>query len=210
METGLEAAQFQASAPRRVSSVSISLSALIVALILAVTLISMNTVLLLKNQALRKQLQSLLRRNFAPVGTTLEKITGHAPGGQPVDLDVEHSAPLIFMIFDPHCAVCDRNWPNWDKMMSDPQLQPQAVFLSAAGDELPDSYLEKHPVLRRKSVVGLDPNIIRSFNLSSSPQTFIVERGTIMQNWPSLLSDGDIREIKSELLKLNRSEAKGE
>jgi len=126
----------------------------------------------------------------------------HRPDGSPLGIDLMHSAPLILLVFNPDCAICEENWVHWDKLISDPRIGRQCLLLSTS-PKLPSSYINKHPATQRSALLGLSAEIARSFNLASTPQTILVEHGKIVRTWPSVLSEDDVQEVKKNTITLS-------
>jgi hypothetical protein len=184
------------------SSVPVGLPVLASVVVLALVLMVTNGLLIAKNRGLRRRLETVLMNGFAPVGATLPELLGRRVDGTPLDIDQSQSAPLVLLLFEPSCAICDQNWPNWAKLINDPQIGHQCLLLSANA-KIPESYLESHNAGRHAALIGISPEIVRSFHLSATPQTILVEKGKVVKTWPSVLSEADLREIKTGLMDLN-------
>lgn len=186
------------------SKVPVPLLVLASGVALALLLTAANGLLIARNKALRRRLEGLMMSSFAPVGATLPELSGRSPDGTPLDIDLTQSAPLVLMLFEPACAVCDQNWPNWAKLISDPRIGRQCLLVSA-NQRIPPSYLESHNAAHSGALLGISPEIVRGFNLSSTPQTILVQRGRIVMIWPSVLSETNLKEIKAGLINLSEA-----
>jgi hypothetical protein len=186
------------------SSVSVGIPVLTGLVMLALVLTTADALLIAKNKALRRRVEGLIMASFAPVGATLPELSGKSVDGTPLDIDLVQSAPLILLLFEPSCAICDQNWPNWAKLTNDPQIGRQCLLVSA-NPKIPASYLERHQAGHRGALLGISPDIVRSFHLSSTPQTILVQSGRIVMTWPGVLSEADLREIKTGLMDLSEA-----
>jgi hypothetical protein len=165
----MEGSQPSNSSPRGFwsSSVPVGLPVLTSLVVLALILTTADALLIAKNKALRRRLENVMMSNFAPIGLTLPELAGKMPDGTPLDIDLVQSAPLVLLLFEPSCAICDQNWPNWAKLINDPQMGHQCLLVSA-NPKIPASYLESHQSGHRGALLGISPDIVRSFHLSST------------------------------------------
>jgi hypothetical protein len=190
--------------PSRISPVSISLPILAGVVVLALLLSVANALLVARNRSLQRKLEGVMMSTFAPVGSTFSEMSGRKPDGTPVDIDLAQSAPLVLLVFEPTCEVCEENWANWAKLISDPQVGRQCLLISAYPN-IPPSYLESHHAAQRNAILGINPEIARSFHLLATPQTILVQKGRIVKTWPSVLSEADLKEIKTGLIDLSEA-----
>ena len=171
------------------------------AMLMATTLLlALNILLLSKNEALTKRLQNLLNHDFTPVGVTLPELAGMDINGKPMAISPAGSATFVILAFNTDCHVCDENWPAWDRLVADPSMRHAFSFVSFRSD-VSKSYLEQHHMNSRATVIGLDPGIARSYNLTATPQTILVKDGKVVNIWPGILTDRDVSEIRTAVKK---------
>lgn len=182
------------------SSVTVPTPTIIFMLGLGLLLVVMTSVLIHRNETLRARLQRILAGNFAPIGSTFPpKLPGHRPDGSPFEIYLSGSAPLVLMLFDTDRAVCDQNWPQWERLINDTEVGRQCLFISTSS-QISQAYIEKHPAMLHIPLLRISPVDAQSLNLNYTPQTILVERGRVIGTWPGVLSDSDMKEIRNQLL----------
>jgi hypothetical protein len=186
------------------SSITVSLPLLAAIALLAVGLTVADGILVARNRALQGELNRLMMTDLAPVGATLPTLSGKQPDGSPMEVDLAQSAPMLLFVFSPTCQVCEQNWPNWAKFIGDPDIGRQYLLLSAHRS-IPATYLADHHAGTRVPLLGINPEIVRAFNLGATPQTLLVEKGRIVKAWPGVLSQSELKEIKNGLIDLSKA-----
>lgn len=167
---------------------------------LGLILLSTTSALIYQNRVLRARLAGVLAIDFTPVGAVFpETLAVHGLDGSPHTLSLRESAPIILMLFDTNCAVCEQNWPQWNRLIDDPEIGRQC-FLISTRSEIPDAYIRQHPAMTHRTMVGISPLVASALHLGRTPQTILVDRGKVIAAWPNVLADADLNKIKYRLV----------
>jgi hypothetical protein len=106
---------------------------------------------------------------------------------------------MVVLVFRESCHFCEANWKNWETLFGNGSNTVPVVFLS--GDTaVSSSYRQKHPLLDKHiSVIGMNPDVMSSLNLDATPETLLVVKGKVKQDWVGVLSDKRVKEIQQAL-----------
>jgi hypothetical protein len=167
--------------------------------VLCALLVIMNVGLQLKNNSLRKQVEFKERALQVSVGDVVPALTGLGLHGQSVSFPVHPGSDELVLVLSRTCAFCDRNWHNWEQLLSRKlPVQPILVDLSMGARE---DYLSAHHVTTMPFIHEVNPNMLAPYKLSLTPQTILVGTDSKVRGvWTGELTSGDIEDISRKLV----------
>jgi len=104
----------------------------------------------------------------------------------------------VLLLFDVNCRACDKNWPLWEKLLSDRDLRRLLLPIATSNTVSPE-YLEKYHISNGMVFVGLDKELQFLLHLHATPQTILEQNGIVEKVWFGVLSDSDVNEIMDTL-----------
>src|SRR5579872_4827383 len=119
----------------------------------AVSMLALNLKLSKRNSQLRAQLNAEFQRqaieDSPATGWILPPLKGHDPKGNPLEVNLQNpGGKKVLLVFSPACEVCDENWPNWEKLVSNPDVSPHILPVSFV-TSVTDNYLKQHQIADR-------------------------------------------------------------
>jgi hypothetical protein len=136
----------------------------------------------------------------AATGETLPTLAGRRlTTGENFSVIPVSTKAMVVLVFRESCHFCEANWKNWETLFGNGSNTVPVVFLS--GDTaVSSSYRQKHPLLDKHiSVIGMNPDLMSSLNLDATPETLLVVKGKVKQDWVGVLSDKRVKEIQQAL-----------
>ncbi len=116
------------------------------------------------------------------LGMAVPSLTVETPEGdeQTIRFD-EDLRPTLLYVFAPECKWCERNLPNVRSLMGLSKTgKIRLIGLSLSGDVV--EYARRHQ-LTFPMYVNPSPETIRAYGLGSTPETFVIQRGTLQKHW---------------------------
>jgi hypothetical protein len=182
-------------------SISLSRELVIIGLLLIVGLTSSDVWLTSRVFLQRSQIERIVNGEGVSTpftNTALPTLSGHRLGSdQGYSVYPAGTASLTLLVFRESCPYCEANWKNWDALFADNKL-PTSVVLISADQNLSDSYISKHPLLKHQLVIlGADPKVLSSLKLTATPQTVYLANGNVKKDWLGVLSSEKLNEIRN-------------
>jgi hypothetical protein len=182
-------------------SINLSRELVIGGLLLIVGLTSSDVWLTSRILLQKNQIQRLVNGegNSTPfIDAALPELSGHRLGSDVgYSIIPAGSASLTLLVFRESCPYCEANWKNWDALFADNRLHTSVLLLSA-DQTLSDSYISKHPLLKRQLVLlGADPKLLSSLKLTATPQTIYLVNGKVRKDWLGILPAEKLGEIRN-------------
>src|SRR5579863_5034129 len=170
--------------------------------LLSVGMFGLNLRLAKRNRELKTQVDAQIlgeKSTNAPLpGWIMPPLKVNTIDGDPHGaIDLQHSAAkMTLLLFDPGDPISDQNWKFWGQLLADPDLTYQFLPVTAAHTVSRD-YLKRFQLGHHAVEAGLDPDIAKQMRMQATPQTIYLEGGTVKKVWFGLLSDVEVKEIKS-------------
>lgn len=176
----------------------------IVTIILGLFLVFANFKLLEANRALRGELQAAQRKQALEPGSVVPPLRGVDSDGELVQygFDTEPRSTLLF-ILSPKCGVCDKNWGNWQEIITSvPEGKYRLLFANLDIEPLPKAYIKLHGFSEYGVIDQIDPQSKIDYQTGYTPQTILIDsEGRVQQVWTGILTfpEERIQELKDTL-----------
>lgn len=164
-------------------------------------LLAANILLIQQNKELKAQAALAPPSLEAATGAQMPDLHGFDQTGKPVEIAYgKDQRKVLVLVFSPTCGFCDKNWPNWQQVISslDPSaVRPVAVDVTATATA---AFISQHQLSSMPVAVQVDPQAIVNYRFHLTPQTILLDHtGKVEKVWSGVLDDSALSELKQRL-----------
>lgn len=166
---------------------------------LGLMLAASNMFTMRENQRLRNLIELQRGPLYPQVGTNLPELRGQDIYGRPITISfASSSADTLMLVFNPACVHCQRNWPNWSRLVSE-SAGAQVVFVNVGG-ALSAAFVQEHKLASATVVARPDRDSLVKYSLLETPITLrISPAGQVLGSWGGELGSSGVSEVKAAL-----------
>lgn len=162
-----------------------------------IAVLSFNVLLVIQNRALKLCLAEPTPELIPRIGSRFPVIQGSGPRGSHLSISfANRTEPSLLLVFSPDCMICQMNWPMWQLLGRDSQMQARQITYANVGPPINVAYAAQHGLTGATLLTEVDPEYQAEYNLRLTPQTILLtQSGTVERVWIGLLNEKDINQI---------------
>ncbi len=157
-----------------------------------------NGIMFLGNRRLVDTITDIHSQIDLPLGAKMPALHGKTLDNADVAIgfgDRDKRGTLL-LIYSPACPVCEENWPNWTRLISNKFSSNFRIIAIDLANITRADYIDAHNMRRLMILRNMDPQTILAYRLRMTPDTILLNHsGVVKGSWTGVLSTDAVDKI---------------